>query len=270
MDRRAFLSISAGVAVTSAAWAGCVEPTYFELTHTKVRVAGKRQWRVLHVADIHMSDGVKPVDLENAFESGLAQKPDLICLTGDFVSSIRGFDQQSLFRILRRARSTAPTYAVLGNHDNGTWLPQRGGGHSSKFMQDLIRSSGVHLLHNESAALEDLTLVGMADLWSDEFDPERAFAHAPRATNTLLLCHNPDGKDHTKRWRWDLMLSGHTHGGQVRVPGITPYWAPVSDKRFIAGLYEWEDRQLFITRGIGSPRHVRAFCRPEISILDLV
>jgi predicted MPP superfamily phosphohydrolase len=69
--------------------------------------------------------------------------------------------------------------------------------------------------------------------------------------------------------QWDIMLSGHTHGGQARIPGINPSWTPVQDKRFLAGLYSWEGRYLFITRGLGSPRHVRAFCRPEVSILEL-
>jgi len=137
-------------------------------------------------------------------------------------------------------------------------------------MRDLIRSSGVRLLHNESTAVEDMTLVGVGDYWSGEFDPERAFAQTPRGAGTLLLCHNPVAKRDLLRWQWDLMLSGHTHGGQVRVPGFTPVWAPVADKRFIAGLYGWEKRQLFITRGIGSPKHIRAFCRPEVSIIEIV
>jgi hypothetical protein len=65
------------------------------------------------------------------------------------------------------------------------------------------------------------------------------------------------------------MLSGHTHGGQARVPVISRLWTPVHDKRYIAGLYTWDRRRLFITRGLGSPKHVRAFCRPEVSILEV-
>ena len=65
------------------------------------------------------------------------------------------------------------------------------------------------------------------------------------------------------------MLSGHTHGGQARIPGDTPPWLPVEDKRYVAGLYGWRDRQLFITRGLGSPHHMRVLCRPEVSILEI-
>jgi predicted MPP superfamily phosphohydrolase len=269
MRRRSFLSLSAGTAAVAASWVRYVEPKYFELTHTRVQIAGVRPRRILHISDIHMSDGMNAADLQTGFQAGLSQKPDLICLTGDFVSETSGFDRQGLFKLLRSAVATAPTYAVLGNHDGGAWLARWGGSRSTECVRDLIESAGVHLLHNRSAVVGDLTLAGVGDYWSGEFAPERAFALPRSGTATVVLCHNPDGKRELGRWQWDLMLSGHTHGGQVRVPGITPVWAPVADKRFIAGLYEWEGRQLFITRGAGSPKHVRAFCRPEISVLDL-
>jgi len=216
-----------------------------------------------------MSDGMNAAELQKGFQAGLSRKPDFVCLTGDFVSATHGFDRQGLFGLLRSATATAPTHAVLGNHDGGHWLARWGGTRSTQSMRDLIESAGVHLLHNQCAVVEDLTLVGVADYWSGEFAPERAFARAPHGGATLLLCHNPDAKKDLGRFPWDLMLSGHTHGGQVCVPGITPTWAPVTDKRFIAGLYGWEGRQLFITRGVGSPRHVRAFCRPEVSLLEI-
>jgi predicted MPP superfamily phosphohydrolase len=97
----------------------------------------------------------------------------------------------------------------------------------------------------------DLTLVGVGDLWSGEFDVQRAFERVAPDAAVLVLCHNPDGKQPLAAFSWQLMLSGHTHGGQGCIPGISPVWAPVSDKRFIAGLYGWEGRQLFITRGLG-------------------
>ena len=273
MHRRTFLSLTAASAAAvgaGASWSRFIEPGYFELTHTRIRLVGTPPRRILHISDIHISDGMNAADLETGFRQGLSQKPDLICLTGDFVSTISGFDRQGLLRLLRSAVATAPTYAVLGNHDGGAWLARWGGGRSTEFMRDLIGSSGVHLLHNQSTVIDGLTLVGVADYWSGEFAPEQAFAGTPRTTARILLCHNPDAKRDLGHLHWDLMLSGHTHGGQVRVPGLTPLWAPVADKRFIAGLYGWENRQLFITRGVGSPKHVRAFCRPEISVLDLV
>jgi predicted MPP superfamily phosphohydrolase len=266
MKRRVFLPmLAAGTA--GAVWARYVEPTLFELTRTQIRIPGLRPRRILHVSDIHMSDGMTAAELEGGLVAGLAERPELICLTGDFVSTTSGFDRPGLERLLKRAVDTAPVYAVLGNHDGGYWLSRHGGERSTGQLRELVTGAGVRVLHNESVQAGDLTITGLADLWSGEFDPRRAFSE--RAEKRLVLCHNPDGKDRLLDQSWDLMLSGHTHGGQARIPGLTPGWAPVIDKRFISGLYRWEGRQLYITRGLGSPNHVRALCRPEVSILEI-
>jgi uncharacterized protein len=268
MKRRAFLSaIAAGT--SSALWARYVEPRWFELTRTEVWIPGVRPIRLLHISDIHMSDGMPAADLERGLAMGLDQRPDLICLTGDFVSTTRGFDAVALTRMLRRAADTAPTLAVLGNHDGGRWLARIGGDASVDTIGNLVESSGVALLYNRSLQVRGLRFVGLADVWSGRFDAGAAFAEVDPGEPTVVLCHNPDGKDELHHLRWNLMLSGHTHGGQARIPGLTPGWAPVADKRFISGLYSWEGRQLFITRGLGSPKHVRACCRPEISLLEI-
>ncbi len=269
MRRRVFLSALAAGAVAPAFWFGGVEPKWFDTTRTRVRLPGLRPRRILHISDIHISDGMTAADLETGLQAGLSQRPDLICFTGDFVSTTVGFDRPGLERLLHRAADTAPSFAVLGNHDGGKWLGHRGGSASTQPLSDLIAATGVRLLHNQSAVAGDLTIIGLGDFWSGEFDPRRAFAAARPSAATLVLCHNPDGKRAIAELPWDLMLSGHTHGGQACIPGINPVWTPVRDKRFVAGLYRWKDRQLFITRGLGSPHHVRAFCRPEASILEL-
>jgi predicted MPP superfamily phosphohydrolase len=246
-----------------------IEPTWFQLTHTRVPFPIPRPKRLLHISDIHMSDGMTAGELSAGLDAGLAQRPDLICFTGDFVTTTEGFDRDGLRLLLRRASAAAPCYAVLGNHDGGRWLGRWHGSPSTQLIADLVRDSGVRLLHNASAVEQGITLAGVGDVWSGEFDPARAFAHADPAAPIITLCHNPDGKAALRRWPWHLMLSGHTHGGQARVPVVSRLWTPVYDKRYIAGLYNWDRRRLFITRGLGSPKHVRAFCRPEVSILEL-
>jgi uncharacterized protein len=268
MKRRGFLLALGGSGAAAGGVFRYVEPTWFEVTHTRIALP-VRPKRVLHISDIHMSDGMTAAELEVGLRAGLAEKPDLICLTGDFVSITHGYDRSGLRDLLRRAADTAPSFAVLGNHDGGSWLSRFGGDRSPREIGELVASAGVRLLHNESTVMEDLTLVGTGDVWSRDLDARRAFAGAPRSAATVLLCHNPDGKDRASGHAWDLMLSGHTHGGQARIPGLDPPWTPVSDKRFVAGLYGWQGRQLFITRGLGSPHRVRAFCRPEVSILHV-
>jgi predicted MPP superfamily phosphohydrolase len=270
MTRRAFLlGFAPGSAAAAYARFRYVEPEWFELTHTRVALPGARPKRILQVSDIHMSDGMSAAELETGLRVGLEQRPDIICFTGDFVTTTVGFDRAGLQRMLRRAANTAPCYAVMGNHDGGDWLRHHGGSASTAMIRELVGSTGVRMLHNRAAIEQGIRLVGVGDFWSGEFAPERAFEACDTAVPTLVLCHNPDAKQSLLPWRWDLMLSGHTHGGQVRIPAVNPLWTPVWDKRFVAGLYRWEGRQLFITRGLGSPKHVRAFCRPEISMLHV-
>jgi len=268
MNRRLFLSaIAAGL--PTAAWVRYEEPHRFEVTRNRIVLPGIRPKRILQIADIHMSDGMTAEELEVGVLAGLASRPDLICLTGDFVSTTIGFDRPGLLRLLRRLSGAAPAFAVLGNHDGGNWLARCGGSPSTQMIRGIVASAGIRLLHNESAVFDDLALVGVGDYWSGEFDPDYAFDKAPASAATILLCHNPDAKQSLAERRWDLMLSGHTHGGQVCIPGVNPVWTPVWDKRFLAGLYPWEGRQIFITRGLGSPKHIRAFCRPEVSVLEI-
>ena len=110
-------------------------------------------------------------------------------------------------------------------------------------------------------------MVGVADLWSREIEAERAFASVDPHHPVVLLSHNPDSKDVLGAYPWDLMLSGHTHGGQVILPITGPGFAPVRDKRYVAGLKPWGSRQIHVTRGVGNVGGVRFRCRPEVSLL---
>jgi predicted MPP superfamily phosphohydrolase len=272
MNRRLFLSSSSAVFAGASVsyWMHEIEPFRFVLTETEVPVRGIKPRRVLHLSDWHVSDGMGAPDLAKGLGLGLARKPDLICLTGDFVSTTSGFDEAGLSVLLRRCADSAPSFAVLGNHDGGEWLARIGGARNVDRLSEIVTRTGVRLLQNECAEASGMRIAGVGDFWSGYFHPERAFAGAPGDGHfTLLLNHNPDGKEQLLEHAWDLMLSGHTHGGQARVPGMNSFWAPVRDKRFLEGLHEWEGRRLFISRGLGSPKHVRLNCPPEISILHL-
>ena len=107
----------------------------------------------------------------------------------------------------------------------------------------------------------------MGDLWSGEIEAARAFSGVDPRAPTVLLAHNPDSKDELGAYPWDLMLSGHTHGGQVIVPFDGPRFAPVEDKRYVAGLKPWGTRQIHVTRGVGNIGGVRFRCRPEVSLV---
>jgi uncharacterized protein len=101
-------------------------------------------------------------------------------------------------------------------------------------------------------------------------EPAVAYRAIDRTQPTILLSHNPDTKSQLMKWPWDLMLSGHTHGGQLSLPGIGTPFAPIRDKRYVRGLHRWNDRWLHITKGVGNLHGMRFNCRPEVSILTLI
>jgi predicted MPP superfamily phosphohydrolase len=259
------------------AYAFGVEPNWLERTFHRVKLPCRNLTsgvRILQLSDFHASPAVPFSLIENSVELGLAAKPDVICLTGDFVTDATPFDHAEYARILRRLSSAAPIFATLGNHDGGRWGASVGGLKDSTVVRGLLHAAHVPLLHNRSEVVrvrdQSIRFAGVADLWSAEVDADLAFANVPAGDPAILLAHNPDTKDLVADRPWDLMLSGHTHGGQVVLPILGERFVPVRDKRFIAGLKEWNGRQVYITRGVGNIHGVRVNCRPEVTVLDLV
>jgi len=280
MTRRTALLSVLPLGTATAAYARFVEPVWLKTTYRQVQLPGLTQVqpiRLVHLADLHASGCVPNSLIEHAIELTLAQKPDLVCITGDFVTSPRGgYDGKWYRRTLEVLPKRVPTYATMGNHDGGSWSSQWKAHNSSAPIRDLVGSSGVDVVHNQQRLVtvrdQELRLVGLGDLWAMEMEPLKAFGrlHETYPGPTILMSHNPDSKSEVGRFQWELMLSGHTHGGQVVMPvtGLSP--APVNDRRYIYGLLPWRDRQIHITSGVGNAQGVRFNCRPEISVLDLV
>ena len=276
MTRRKLLSLIP-LAGCAPVYAFGVEPNWLERTFHRVRLPCKSLTsgaRILHLSDFHVSPAVPFELIENAVKLGLETKPDVICLTGDFVTDATPFDEAEYSRILCRLSSAAPVFATLGNHDGGCWAATAGGFKDSSAVRALLSASEIPLLHNRSEVVrvrdQSIRFAGVGDLWSQGVDGNAAFADVPADDPAILLAHNPDTKDVLANRPWDLMLSGHTHGGQVVVPFVGERFVPIRDKRFIAGLKPWNGRQIYVTRGVGSIRGVRVNCRPEVTVLDLV
>ena len=274
MTRRSLLFGGMGVASSAIAYPCYCEPRWLEATTRRVRLSRATlpsPIHLLHLSDLHASFVVPLSHIENAITLGLNDSPDIICLTGDFITFRHDFDAREYVNALRRLTAAAPTFAVLGNHDGGAWAWSRRGNRDHVFVERMLEDSGVELLHNRSRRVEvdnrSLTFVGVGDLWSREVAGSKAFAGVRTDEPIVLLAHNPDSKDTLAGFTWDLMLSGHTHGGQVIVPIEGTRYAPVKDKRYIAGLKPWGARQIHVTRGVGNVGGVRFRCRPEVSTL---
>ena len=275
ITRRSLLPILGG-GLAAASYPCYIEPRWLDanVRHVAItRVRLPHPVRILHLADLHASVFV-PLDLiDSAITAGLAMRPDLICVTGDFITFCDDFSFEDYARTLSRLSKAAPTFAVLGNHDGGPWSAKHRGNPDSKMVEALLENSGIRLLRNESERVRvsdlSLSLAGTPDLWQEKIDPRRTFADVHETEPVVLLAHNPDTKDVVAKYPWDLMLSGHTHGGQVVLPGLGVCFAPVNDWRYIAGLVPWGERQVHVTRGVGNFGGVRFQCRPEVNLLEL-
>lgn len=268
-SRRAFLG-AAIAGLPTALYARVVEPAWLERTERRCRVPGLAgSLRLVHLSGLHASEDVPMSLIERAIQMAIDCDPDLICVTGDFVAHRSGFDALPYMDLLSRLPDCAPTFAVLGNHDGGLWSLSRNGFATSAKIAQLVSQSGMRLLANESVRFGGLQLVGLGDLWAHEAEAEQGFEDADPDLPTILLAHNPDSKDVATGYNWRLMLSGHTHGGQVVAPilGFSP--APVEDRRYVRGLKPWQDRWIHVSCGVGNIAGVRFNCRPEVTLLHL-
>ena len=233
---------------------------------------GAQPVTLLQLSDLHASEEVSLDFIGRAVRLGLEAKPDIICLTGDFITRLWE-DWDGYAEILAQLPRCAPTFACLGNHDGGVWAEGNGGYSSADDVQGMLARAGVVLLHNASRVVtlrgRTLHLAGVGDCWARQMDARRAFEDVPADAQTILLSHNPDTKGALAAFPWKLMLCGHTHGGQLDLPLVGTPFAPIVDRRFVRGLHRWEERWIHITKGVGSLHGLRFNCPPEVSVLTL-
>ncbi|NQT92227.1 MAG: phosphodiesterase YaeI [Lentisphaerae bacterium] len=246
-------------------------------TRLTVRIPGKdlpSRCSILHLSDFHVSEVVPVFFVQGAVRMGLALEPDLICVTGDMITRQMA-NRKKYVKVLRELSSVAPTFACLGNHDGGLWAARIGIKQKTADTMKFFAEAGITCLFNEARDVQvggkTIRLVGLGDYWAGDAFPRVAFKDVPRDDRTpcLLLSHNPDSKEILADYPWDLMLCGHTHGGQLNLPIVGTPFAPVRDHRYVAGLNPWKGRQIYTTRGVGSLYGIRVNCPPEVSTLSI-
>lgn len=240
--------------------------------HVSLGKDGGEAVRIGHLSDFHSSAFVSLNHIEHAIALILAGLPDVVCITGDFVNDVAP-DPDGLANALRTLTATVPTFACLGNHDGGHWSARRGGPKSPDAVAELLVAAGIRVLRDETELVlvrdRRLLFTGVQDLWSGDIDVKKA-GFADEDFPRIVLAHNPDTKDVLAKVPWGLMLSGHTHGGQIRFPFCGGrLTAPVKDDRYIEGLLPWGDRQIHISRGVGALYGLRINCPPEVTVLEI-
>jgi predicted MPP superfamily phosphohydrolase len=255
-----------------------VEPTWLELNQHRVCLAdlpGEFDGlRIAQLSDLHCSKSVTPTYVGEAVELALAQRPDVVALTGDFIH--KGFKHIGrMAEALGRLRAPHGVFAVLGNHDYSVRnaLGLRRHPHLHRAVADALTDRGIRVLRNETVQLTRgaarLHLTGVEDLWSRECDLARAFAGLCNTLPRVVLAHNPCTIEALDRHRCDLMLSGHTHGGQINLPGLGRVTLGRKGRRYAAGMYQVGHAQLYVNKGVGFGFRVRYGVRPEVAVLTL-
>ena len=219
--------------------------------------------RIVQLSDIHHSPFTGRTQIERAIETANSLAPDIIALTGDYVSHEREYAAPCA-EMLGRLRARCGVYAVLGNHDHWT---------DAALITDLFRAEGIKVLVNEGMRFEhrgaSLWLAGVDDTMVGLEDLPLALAGSRADELKLLLAHNPTILRRAARAGVDLVLSGHTHGGQIA-------WRSERSRsgrprrRMLRGLGRRGETQIYVTRGLGTVIVPwRYGCRPEVSLLEL-
>ena len=282
LSRRGFFKLSLCGAAGLALYAGEIERHWVEITRHDVHLPGLSPafdgMRIAQISDIHMDNYTEPFYLRRVVEYVNGLKPDAIFLTGDFVTAglwtTKQHDYDSAWQcasILNGLECRA-LYAVLGNHDFAVGAQE---------ISTALSSNGIAVLRNESLPIERvgsrIWVAGVDDPMMGHPDPGQAIPDSIRNLRNepvILLCHGPDYADHLlvhpAGKSVDLMLSGHTHGGQIRIPFMPPLVLPPMGRKYVEGWFHLDQLQLYVNRGIGAIELPFRFnCPPEITLFTL-
>lgn len=221
---------------------------------------------VAQISDFHLGNSDNQAKVHAAVDRVLALKPDLILLTGDFVSSLRSDEAQILEAEVARLSAPLGVYAILGNHD---WWSD------AERVAGALRQAGATLLDNSNVPLvrgaSTLYLAGLEDIYENP-DLRRTLSGVPEAAPVILMAHEPDqAAMSVTDERIFLQVSGHTHGGQIRpFFGKAAIALPIWGEKYDCGYYRVGSLQIYVNRGIGVTfPALRLFCRPEITLFTL-
>lgn len=220
-------------------------------------------FRIVHLSDFHHSTFTSREQIERAVDATNRLHPDLIALTGDYISHERRFAAPCA-EMLGRLRARRGVYAVLGNHDHWT---------DAALITDLFQAEGITVLVNQGMRFEEggeaFWLAGVDDTMVGLEDLTLALAGSATDEMKLLLAHNPIILRRAARAGVDLVLSGHTHGGQVSLRSDANS-SSRPRRRLLRGLGRQGDTQIYVTRGLGTVvLPIRYGCPPEVSLLEL-
>jgi hypothetical protein len=251
-------------------YAALVEAAEVEVTRVTIRLrhlpAPFEGFTLVQLTDMHLGGWMTPERMLTAAEYVNELDPDVIAITGDFVHDLGKLSPAALTRSLRTLHAKERIVGVLGNHDHR---------HGAAQVAAAVEQAGMTLLSNRHIAMSrgeaTLYIAGVDDIWVNRQNLGRALEGIPPESAVVLLAHEPDYADEVAAsHRVGLQLSGHTHGGQVRIPGWGAPVLPWLGQKYDAGLFDIDGMALYVNRGLGMiPPYVRFNCRPEITHITL-
>lgn len=274
--RKWMLGAAAGgatLAAGAAAYTWRIEPHWVRVTHVPMPLKGLPDAlvgrRLAQVSDLHVGPVVDNAYLRGALRLLDELSPDYLVLTGDFMTCRREEEIPLTIQTLNDSPvGKLPTFAILGNHDYGVTFHDL---EVARRLTDGLEGLGCQVLRNSSTEIDGLQIAGTGDLWAGECDLYTTLGRVDHSRPAICLAHNPDIAD-AEGWTtfsgW--ILSGHTHGGQCRLPLLGAPILPVRNHLYSAGRIRLSgERTLYVNRGLGYKRRLRFGVRPEITVFTL-
>jgi len=281
LTRRRFLQVTAGLAGAAVLAEGAIlEPNYPRIVRLEIPLARLPEafdgFTIVQLSDFHYDRYLSAHIIRAAVDMANQLRPDLMVLTGDFVTlepapdllDIRrstALDADPCAQLLTPLRAPAGRFCVLGNHDVSC---------DTHLVTEILNYYQLPVLDNRAVAIERsgarLWIAGMDDYLNGEGDLELALRGIPAGEPVVLLEHEPDVAKHTIKHPVDLQLSGHSHGGQVWFPGFGALWLPPLARKYPRGLYQLGSLTLYTNIGLGTIRvPIRLNCPPEVTHFTL-
>ncbi len=242
-----------------------IEPNMLSITEVNLYFknlpAEENGLKIVQISDLHYNKDAQIY--EKTLRKIKKLNPDLIVITGDFIGSNKNTEVINYCKQI--VKLGKPVYAILGNWDHNLY-------ELTKFEEGL-RSSGIHLLVNSNEKLsKNFFIAGTDDSFSGHADLEKTFSGIPENAFVILLTHSPDIIYDAVKYKPELVLCGHTHGGQVKIPFTKKalYVPSVYGSRFLEGLFHIDGTYMYVNRGIGNSHlRMRFMSIPEITVFTL-
>ena len=248
-----------------------IEPNWIEVVPIEITIPNLSRafdgFKVVQISDLHTSKFMPDTRLAKIFRLVNQQQPDLIAITGDFITMDCKVDGEKLHQQLSQLHSKYGTVAVMGNHDHGRKI---------NLVKQTLAQSNILNLENQVLTIKQegklLAFAGLDDPYWGKPNLAQVLTLLPDDAPAIFLVHEPDYIEKSaKTHRFALQLSGHTHGGQIKIPFLDPLVLPHGGKKYYAGLNQVENTATYTNRGLGMTNlPLRIGSRPEITVFTFL